>query len=145
MMRLANANPTTGTSLRGMESAAAAKSLDSGSFRMDFKTLQSQMEQFKTPVIVRMLNPEPHFAVVLDVEGPEVGLADPAVGNILISRKAFLKRWLIPGNNKEGYVFVAATPIGHVNSGNLAAARRDLARMRRALQTTRPPMFSPTR
>ncbi len=141
MMRLAQSNPKTGTSLRGLESAALAKGCDADSFRMDFATLQAQIKQFKTPVVVRMLNPEPHFAVVLEAENGEIGLADPAVGNILLTRKAFLKRWLIPGA-KDGYVFVAAMPDGYVNAKNLAAARRDLARVRQALQTTRAPMIS---
>ncbi len=144
MMRLANANPTTGTSLRGLESAALAKGCDADSFRMDFAMLQAQLKEFGTPVVVRMLNPEPHFAVVLDAGNQEIGLADPAVGNILMSRKAFLKRWLIPGA-KDGYVFVAARPDGYVNASQLAAARRDLARVRRALQTTRAPLISAIR
>ncbi len=144
IMRLASTNPTSGTSLKGLEAAAAAKKCDADSFRMDYATLQNQLRAFGTPVIVRMLNPEPHFAVVLEANDKEVGLSDPAVGNIIMSRKAFLKRWIAPDakpSATDGYVFVAARPDGRVNAAAFAQARRDLAQMRRALETKRAPLI----
>ncbi len=143
MMRLAKSTPATGTSLLGLQEATAQKSCAAESFRMDFATLRAQMAAYPTPVIVRLLLPEPHFVIVLAV-GDEIAISDPASGHQWITQKAFLKRWLVPGA-KEGYVFVAARPDGTFNERNLALTLAELAQSRRALRTLRAPYFRPWR
>lgn len=139
MMKLAHANPETGTSLKGLEEAAALKNCGADSFRMTFDLLKKQLESYPAPVIVRTLQPEPHFSLVLAVRGDEIALADPAVGNIWLSRRAFLRRWLVPGAN-DGYVFIAAREDGSTNRQNQAATLQDLVTARRVLQTMRAPL-----
>lgn len=143
MMRLAKATPKTGTSLLGLQQASALKGCDAESFRMDFATLQNQLAAYPTPVIVRLLLPEPHFVVLLKV-GDEIAISDPASSHQWMTQKAFLDRWLIPGT-KEGYVFVAARPDGSFNQRNLDRTLADLAQARRTLQTLRTPAYRPWR
>ena len=90
MMRLATSTPATGTSLLGLQEATAQKGCDAESFRMDFATLRNQMAAYPTPVIVRLLLPEPHFVVVLAV-GDEIAISDPASGHQWMTQKAFFK------------------------------------------------------
>lgn len=142
MMRLAEATPKTGTSLLGLQQASALKGCDAESFRMNFATLQNQMAAYPTPVIVRILLPEPHV-VVLKV-GDEIAISDPASSHQWMTQKAFLDRWLIPGT-KEGYVFVAARPDGSFNQDNLDQTLAELAQARRTLQTLRAPAYWPWR
>lgn len=137
IIRLAAAEPERGTSLQGLENAVEAKGGGAQSARMDFATLQQQLKSYPAPVIVRLLLPEPHFVVVLQA-GDEMALTDPAAGHVWLKREAFLKRWLIPDSkDAEGYVFIAARADGKVDEANVQRTLRDLARARRALQTTR--------
>lgn len=143
MMRLAKSTPATGTSLLGLQDATEQKGCDAESFRMDFATLQNQMAAYPTPVIVRLLLPEPHFVIVLAI-GDEIAISDPASNHQWMTQKAFLKRWLIPGT-KEGYVFLAARPDGTYNQRNLAKTLAELAQARRTLQTLHAPAYRPWR
>jgi ABC-type bacteriocin/lantibiotic exporter with double-glycine peptidase domain len=137
IIRLANAEPVRGTSLQGLENAVDAKGGGAQSVRMTYATLQEQLKSYAAPVIVRLLLPEPHFVLVFQT-GDEIAITDPAAGHVWLKREAFLKRWLIPGSkDAEGYVFIAARADGKVNEANRALTLRDLARSRRALQTTR--------
>ena len=117
MVKLTGARPEIGTTFLAMEEAAKAKGCAADGFRMSYETLREQLRVFPSPVIVRTLNPQPHFMVVLALESEYVYLADPASGNIVLRKEAFLKRWLIPASLKEatpeGYVFVAAGPGAH--------------------------------
>ena len=140
IIRLAGAEPIRGTSLQGLEDAVEAKGGGSQSVRMDYSTLQQQLKSYAAPVIVRLLLPEPHFVLVFQAGG-DVAITDPSAGHIWLKREAFFKRWLIPGSQElEGYVFIAARADGKVNTANRDRTLRDLARARRALQTTRPPI-----
>lgn len=124
---LAHYQARQGTSLLGLEEAAVAKGCAADSFRMTFALLQSQLATYHTPVIVRTLNPEPHFAVVLAIEGEHIFMADPAAGNIVLPVPVFLKRWYISGSG-EGYVFVAAGPHGAAEEPHRSAIVADLKR-----------------
>lgn len=164
MVRLSNSRPGAGTSLLGLEKAATAKGCAADSFRMTFDTMRAQLAAFPTPLLVRTLNPEPHFAVVLYADDKYIFLGDPAAGNIFLRKAEFLKRWQVPGTT-EGYVFVAAAPDPatsssassstsvqqskteaasglRVNDGaaNRARVVEGLARQLRNLETTRPPL-----
>jgi predicted double-glycine peptidase len=109
IIRLTGIDKRTGTSLTALREASAAKGCTAESFRMNFDTLMQQVTTFRQPVIVRTLNPEPHFSLFLGGRKDLVYLADPASGNIAISRTAFLQRWL-PRGSREGYVLVVAGP-----------------------------------
>jgi uncharacterized protein len=110
---LAGANQY-GTTLAGLERATAAKGGGGDSFRMKFSTLRDQLAAYAAPVLVRLLLPEPHFVLVLHLDGETVMIADPASGNVMLPQKSFLKRWLISGSD-EGYVFIAARPDSRTN------------------------------
>jgi ABC-type bacteriocin/lantibiotic exporter with double-glycine peptidase domain len=84
-----------------------------------------------------LLNPEPHFAVLLGMDETYVYLADPAIGNMTLRREAFLKRWLFPGAD-QGYVFIAMSPDGRVNSDLQKRVLGELAQGLRNLETMRP-------
>ncbi|MBC8104422.1 MAG: hypothetical protein H7Z41_17745 [Cytophagales bacterium] len=109
ILKLADYKPESGTTLLGLERAARSKRCEAGSFRMSYPVLREQLKAYPTPVIVRLLNPEPHFVVLLAIENRTVFLADPANGNVTMGRDAFLKRWYAPGD-AEGFVFIAARP-----------------------------------
>ena len=117
MVKLTGALPGIGTTFIAMEEAAKAKGCAADGFRMTYDTLREQLRVFPSPVIVRTLNPQPHFMVVLSLDNENVYLADPASGNIVLRKEAFVKRWLIPASlneaKPEGYVFVAAGPTPH--------------------------------
>jgi len=118
IMRLTGVDKKTGTSLTALGEAAATKGCAAQTFRMNFAMLAEQIASFGQPVIVRTLNPEPHFSLFLGSKGEVVYLSDPASGNIALSKAAFLRRWLIAGSS-EGYVFVVAGP----ETGHAAAVR----------------------
>jgi predicted double-glycine peptidase len=127
--RLSGHSLYQGTTLLDLEKAATAKRCAAGSFRMSYSTLKEQLATY-APVIVRTLNPEPHFSVLLAIEGNYIYLADPASGNIVLRESAFLKRWCIPGA-REGFVFLAATPDQKVNTRRIT---RTLAQLRQSQQ-----------
>jgi predicted double-glycine peptidase len=126
LVKLTNTRPKFGTTLMELEKAATEKGCAADSFRMNWKTLQEQVKSFPTPFIVRTLNPEPHFAVLLGIENGNIYLADPAAGHIMMSERAFLKRWLLPVVN-EGYVFIAAGPEGFVDHERRTRVLNDFA------------------
>jgi predicted double-glycine peptidase len=136
--RLAGTTAAKGTSLQGLQDAAAAKGCGADSFRMDYGTLRRQLEAYPAPVIVRLLLPEPHFVLVLAADEKYVALADPAVGNYLFERKSFEKRWVASMNN-EGYVFVAAREDGNTNVRNRDLTLKAVLRAQRLLQSGNPP------
>lgn len=153
--RLAGANQT-GTTLFGLEAATRAKGCGADSFRMSLNTLRRQLAAYPAPLLVRLLSPEPHFALVLSIENDIVFLADPAKGNSLMPVKRFLQRWHIPSGKEEGkeskggqqskaspegYVFIAARADGRTNK-----ARRDelIADLRRQLQALEKQCPAPT-
>lgn len=133
MVKLTGADPKDGTTLLQMEKAVKTKGGDSNSYRMDWKTLQEQVTSFPVPVIVRMLNPEPHFVVLMGIEKDTVYLADPGAGFLLMSEKDFTKRWLLPVLN-TGYVFIAVGPEGTVNEARRKRVLTRLAKQRATLQ-----------
>lgn len=133
MVSLTGADPKIGTTLLQMEKAVKAKGCDSNSFRMDWKTLQDQVTSFPLPVIVRMLNPEPHFVVLMGIEKDTVYLADPAAGFILLNQRDFTKRWILPGLN-AGYVFIAMGPDQKIDQVRRNRVISRLAKQRATLQ-----------
>jgi predicted double-glycine peptidase len=137
-VRLTKAHPRTGTTLLGLENAATAKGCAAGSFRMSYETLQKQLATYPMPVIVRTINPEPHFSVLLAIHGDALFLADPATGNILLGKEAFLRRWLIP-TTKEGFVFIAMGTKPADGKHRLQVVQ-ELAQQLGNLQTIRPPI-----
>ena len=138
MVRLSNSKLEVGTSLLGLEAAATAKGAAADSFRMTYATLEKQMTTYPGPVIVRVLLPEPHFLVLLHLDKDYAYVGDPAIGNIVLRKKEFLKRWLVPGMT-EGYVFLAAgnKPLNETNRQRVVG---ELAQGLRNMQTTRPPL-----
>jgi predicted double-glycine peptidase len=143
MIRLTRPDLDTGTSFLGMEEAATAKGCVAGSFQMSYEKLKEQLATYPTPVIVRTLNPEPHFSLVLAVETDYVIVADPAIGNVLLPPKAFLSRWLIP-KTQEGYVFMAVGPEPQANKAQINTAHsvqiaQELREQVRKLKAMRPP------
>jgi uncharacterized protein len=137
-IRLTKVRWGSGTTMLGLEEAATAKGCAAGSFRMDYQTLQNQLATYPMPVIVRMQNPELHFSVLLGKHGDSLFLADPAMGNIILSEDAFMRRWLIP-NTKEGFVFIAMGPVTADDNHRLQIVR-ELSQQLRNLKTIRPPI-----
>jgi predicted double-glycine peptidase len=134
--RLASVNQF-GTTLAGLEYATEAKGAGADSFRMTPATLEKQLQSYPTPVLVRLLLPEPHFLLVLGMENDLVTLADPGSGNIMMPQTAFFRRWLIPGT-KEGYVLVAARADGRVDTKRRAEVMTELRREKQLLMDQRP-------
>ncbi len=134
--RLAEANQN-GTTLLGLENATQSKGAGAESFRMKLPTLRQQLASYPAPLLVRLLMPEPHFALVLGIENDEVLLADPARGNVMMPQKSFLKRWLIPGSD-EGYVLIAAREDGRTNIKRRDEVIAELRRGKQALAAQRP-------
>ena len=135
LARLSGVN-STGTTLIGLEAAAKAKGCGADSFRMNLSTLRRQLASYPAPLLVRLLNPEPHFVLVLAIENNTVFVADPATGNSLLPEKRFLARWLIPRTD-EGYVFIAARSGGRTNVARRDEIIGELRRQIQALQTQR--------
>jgi predicted double-glycine peptidase len=155
MERLTGATQAIGTTLLGLEKAAQAKGCAADSFRMNYATLQEQLRTYAAPVIVNLMNQEPHFAVVLEAGDDYVFLADPAFGNTILRTSDFLLHWAPPVANRvqeesasagstpaapEGFVFLAAAPDPEAGR----ALRREmvvrLTRQLRNLQTAAPPV-----
>jgi len=134
MVDLTQSDPRRGTTFLQLQQAAELKGCEADSFRMTYDTLRRQMKEFPSPVLVRLLGPEPHFAVVLEAGEKEVCLADPAHGNIILSRGAFLQRWLIRGA-PQGFVFIAIAPDEFVNRDLQARVVRELKKSQRALKS----------
>lgn len=111
--QLSDYNAEQGTTLLGLREAAEAKGCSAASAGMDFAALVEQLRVYPAPLIVLTRNPEPHFSVLLGVDGDLVFLADPAIGNFAIRRRAFLKRFYAPGAH-EGAVLVAVSPDHHI-------------------------------
>ena len=128
-----------GTTLLGLEQAAQAKGCGADSFRMNLATLRQQLASYPAPLLVRLLNPQPHFVLVLAIENDTVFLADPASGNTMLPLKRFLQRWQIAGSD-EGYVLIAARADGRTN---LKRRNETMADMRRQQAMLRNPPFAP--
>jgi predicted double-glycine peptidase len=126
-----------GTTLVGLEQATAAKGAAADSFRMDLKTLKSQMASYPAPVLVRLLLPEPHFVLLLDYGKRTFMMCDPSCGNIVMTEKAFLKRWLIPGLD-EGYVLIASRDDERVNVARRNEVIGELQRQQQFLSQQHP-------
>jgi len=142
MARLAGANQA-GTTLFGLETATHAKGCGAEGFRMSLDTLRRQLAAYPAPLLVRLLSPEPHFALVLAIENDVVFLADPAKGNTLMPMKRFLQRWLIPSGkegkeSREGYVLIAARADGRTNKARRDEAIADFRRQLQSLENQRP-------
>jgi len=136
MMRFSKYRSDTGTTLLGLEQAATSKGCAAGSFLMSYTTLKEQLAAFPAPVIVRTLNPEPHFSVLLSVDRDYVYLADPATGNIVLRKEAFWKRWYVP-QSAEGFVFIVASPGQRVNIARVARTVGALRQSLRNLESNR--------
>lgn len=134
--RLSEANQY-GTTLVGLEQAVSAKGAGADSFRMNLKTLKSQMSSYPAPVLVRLLLPEPHFVLLLDSDKKNMLISDPASGNIVMTEKAFLKRWLIRGID-EGYVLIASREDERVNLAHRNEVIAELQRQQQILSNKRP-------
>jgi predicted double-glycine peptidase len=78
----ASAKPEAATSLRGLELAARAKGCGAGTLRASFATLEEQLNARPTPLIVRWVWPNVHFALVFSA-GKQMAVADPCVGTFL--------------------------------------------------------------
>lgn len=139
MVKLTGVVPEYGSTLLQLEKAATQKGCAADSFRMDWKTLQEQVASYPCPVIVRTLNPEPHFSLLLGVQGGSVFLADPAAGHIMLTEKAFLKRFIIP-TTTTGYVFIAAGPEGVLNHERRTRVLKEFEDRLQTLQTFRAPL-----
>ncbi len=160
MVRLTGATPAIGTTLLGLQKAAEAKDCAADSFRMTYQTLQKQLSTFSAPVIVNLVNAEPHFALVLEAGEEFVFLADPAFGNVVLRKKEFLRYWtsaVTPAATQpaaapqarstptvetpaepEGYVFVAVSEDTEAGRKLRQEMVQRLKRQVRNLQTTRP-------
>jgi predicted double-glycine peptidase len=158
MERLSSATLAMGTTLLGLEQAAKAKGCDANSFRMSYATLQEQLRTYAAPVIVNLVNQEPHFTVVLEAGDEYVFLADPAFGNVVLRKSDFLRFWTSPLESiqpnstagptaqaastpvAEGFVFLA---IGPDAQAGRALRRKMVARLKRQianLQQSRSPI-----
>jgi predicted double-glycine peptidase len=157
MERLAGATPAIGTTLLGLEKAAQAKGCAADSFRMNYATLQEQLRTYAAPVIVNLMNQEPHFAVVLEAGDDYVFLADPAFGNTILRTSDFLLHWAPPVANRageesasagstpampapEGFVFLAAVPDPEAGRALRREMVARLTRQLKNLQTVAPPV-----
>lgn len=140
MVRLTGANALIGTTFLKLQGAAEAKGCAADSFRMTLPTLQEQLKSYPMPVIVRTLLPEPHFSILLGWDGDRVLLADPAHGNLIMSKNAFLQRWFIPGT-QEGFVFIATGPDEHINHERHTEIVAKMKRQTRNLQAIKPPLL----
>lgn len=155
MERLTGATQAIGTTLLGLEKGAVAKGCVADSFRMDYATLQEQLRTFAAPVIVNLINQEPHFAVVLEAGDEYVFLADPAFGNTILRKNDFLFHWsppltktAAPENSPdrstpvapapEGFVFLVAGPDPEAGRALRQEMVARLARQLKNVQTVRP-------
>lgn len=125
MMSLTRFNAEAGTSLLGLEEAARAKKCIADSFRMSYGSLQQQLALSRTPVIVRTLNPTPHFSVVLAIVRDRVYVSDPGLGNRSFTKSTFLKLWELPAS-REGFVFVVDAPGRRANAWRAAQIVEEL-------------------
>lgn len=135
---LAEASLEIGTTLAGLENAALILGCSADSFRMTREVLQQQMLSYPAPVLVRMLNPEPHFVVLLAIKDNRFYVADPASGNLILSQRQFFRRWLLPGSN-EGYVVLVDNEVGSYRQERQNAIVRELDRQMATLGAFRQP------
>lgn len=134
MIRLTQSNAKIGSTFLKLQQAAEAKGCSADSFRMTFETLKQQLSAYPGPVMVRTLLPQPHFSVLLAINNDSVYMADPSAGNIILSPKLFLSRWLFPGSD-VGLVFIAAAPDSHLNTAHYQETIRGLDRQLQNLKT----------
>ncbi|RYG65599.1 hypothetical protein EON80_17050 [bacterium] len=134
LVKLTGSKPQFGTTMLQLEEAAAKKGCQADSYRMDWPTLKQQITTVPLPIIIRTLNPEPHFSLLLNVDGDTVYLADPSNGHIMLSEKDFLKRWLVPGY-KTGYSFMAIGPEGYIDQTRRTRILDRLIKQRQTLQS----------
>jgi uncharacterized protein len=89
-----------GFSLLDLKQVAVKRGYQAAGFKLNFE----QLLRLQAPVIV-FISPlgYPHFAVLRDIRGGRVYLADPARGNLRLSAARFLSEW-------EDIVFVLGKP-----------------------------------
>lgn len=117
MMRLSGYTPGNEASLLDLQRAVMQKQYGAASCKMTLPALQQQLKTYSTPVIVRFHSPSPHFSVLLGMDTDSCYLADPSLGNIMISTRDMAKMWLIPGE-QAGYALVVSSAKG-VNVGRV--------------------------
>ncbi len=125
VMRFTDWRRDQGTTLLGLEKAAIRKGCAANSYRMNYATLKKQLAAYPMPVIVRTRYSQPHFEVLLAIEEDRIYLADPSLGNIVLSKTSFLKRWRVSGSD-EGFVFIAAPRGRRVRADRIAQVVREL-------------------
>lgn len=138
MMRLCEYRAEAGTTLLGLKRGAESKKCQADSRRMTYAVLKKQLHSFPVPVVVRLLNPEPHFVVLLALDDNSVYLADPALGNVVLNKESFWQQWYAPGSIK-GYVFlILSTPLQRVNTQHIRETVKGLQAGQRHLRHFRP-------
>jgi len=90
-------------------------------YLIDVPTLVRVSTQTKLPILVNVLEPEPHYALVLGVQDGQVILADPALGLRTEPLNSFRTSW--------NGTAVVVTPSEHQWRRGRAATGSVLARM----------------
>jgi ABC-type bacteriocin/lantibiotic exporter with double-glycine peptidase domain len=141
MEELTGVKTGVGTTFLKLQEAAEKKGCSAEAFRMNWETLQQQMRTYPAPMIVRLLLPQPHFVVLLGIEGDNVFLADPAQGNLILRKDAFLPRWYyVNAAQPEGFVFIATGPDDYINEKRHRQMVQALRTQLHMLKNLRPPL-----
>jgi uncharacterized protein len=105
----------TGFSLLDLKRVAIARGYQAAGFKLNFV----QLLQLRAPVIV-FLNAlgYPHFAVLRDIRGGRIYLADPARGNLRLSAARFLREWehIVFVLGRQGQEYITTYPLMVVSS-----------------------------
>jgi predicted double-glycine peptidase len=67
--------------------------IQSRSYKMDWETLEDSLKKGYGPVLVHYEKPDPHFALLLHMEGGYAFVADPARGFGLVDRRWFMQNY----------------------------------------------------
>lgn len=111
MIRLSGSSRGGDSSLLDLQRAVEQKHCAATSCKMTLAALQQQLETFAAPIIVRFHAPSPHFSVLLGMDADSCCLADPTLGNVILSRRDMARMWLVPGD-QTGYALVVAPKKG---------------------------------
>lgn len=124
-------DPQEGVTVLTLRNTSRANGIEAAGYRLTFEQLQDTLKS-GLPVLVNTLRPQPHFAVVVAIEGNTVILADPSWGLKTQDKQWFLDAWngvtLIPTPN-EGQAALARAQVQKI----VTAHRERIDRLRSGL------------
>jgi ABC-type bacteriocin/lantibiotic exporter with double-glycine peptidase domain len=80
-------------SMRAIGEYLKTQGIQSRAYKMDWETLEDSLSKGYGPILIHYEKPDPHFALLVHVEGWYGFVGDPARGFVLVDKGEFMKHY----------------------------------------------------